>query len=413
MKKRLIRHSLEIVALVIIIAIIVNWNGKRTIFSPAEYSFSQIDKCYLLDNGLYYFMDGIAKYYDRETEMSVSLGEERGSSYYENPAEMLIYNNKFYCATFSEQVVKGFCKEILYECDCDGNHRNKIFEFPPGGSNGMYANNGKLYYVLNSFDVDDKVSEEDFSQYDEKEKEAVMTLHAFDLNTHKDKVLYEIRDSENTYSGSVKLCATDDISKVYFTYRCFDSETMKGDSMDELRNAVVSKILCYDIQTGKVKTCFKNFDEHSFPFAAAIYNGNLYCKRYYPSSKQEYTTLERYCGEDGKRQQILKITCDSILQFLDGYTFLNNGINTVVYDMKKDICYKQKTKENFYVKAISQSGAYVALDDGDYSDLKNGDIYMKSRFVPKILKMEEFLESFDVFEGGNADGVEYNKEGIK
>lgn len=359
-------------------------------FSPKEYSYQPLTENILDDQGLYYMKDNIAQYYDRRTEKQITLESNKGDSYYENSMGMLLYNNKLYCITLdTEKVEKGCGKETLYECNCDGSNRRKLFDFPAGCADSMYAFQGKLYYTFGYYNVD--------KQGELLENGSTTnSLRVYDLKTEKNHTLYTVKQKDGQHNGSIKICQTDDRNQIYCLYRYYDGKMEKGNDFDSFKQCFRSTFFSYNIKTKKVKKCFDNIAEKSFIEDAAVYQNTLFCFRRKLEYENEETYFESY---DEDKEVIMKGTKTSRFSFLNGNVYITDTEYTFLYNIQKKICYRQCKGKNYLVVAISASGKYIALDDGDYSDLKDGDVYTKSRFVPKILSRKEFLQSYEVYKG--------------
>ena len=364
-------------------------------FSSTEYSYSLSSKYYLTEDGLYYIQDELGRYYDANTKKVIPLGSKEGDSLYRMPVGVMVYQNRFYCISTDPTIISnGFVKGTLYRCDCDGNNKKKIYDFPAGGVSGICAYQGKLYYVLNS-GMDDT----------EIESKHAYTLYALDLNTMKETVLFEQKETGEEHDGSITMCCTDDRSKLYFLRRYYEGTREDKDDSSYMINCFRSKFYCYDLKKKKLSECFKEVDEHSFVTSACVYNGGLYCVRAPLTSEGEESVLERYDEKTGRKDVIMTFGEGAGSGTYNHIMYIYTEKGNMIYDFEKDICYKGKKGDSFRVVDISENA--VALDVGDYSDLKDGDAYTKSRFVPSIIPMEEFMSSFEPFDGGTFGNVEY------
>ncbi|SET30587.1 hypothetical protein [[Clostridium] polysaccharolyticum] len=382
----------------------VQHKDKEIQFSSTEYAYNPESNFYLAKDGLYYVQDEIAQYYDMESKRKIKLGSNDGDAYYKQPVGILFYNNTFYCISADFDAAKnGIPKNTLYQCDCDGNNRKKLYEFPTGGVESMYVYNGKLYYTF----FNDILKNEDHEEEWNGSLKSINSLRVFDLKTKKEKILYEYRQTGEQRNGSLQICPSDNRDKIYCLYRYYDGDQEDRDAEDYLPKFFRSEFLCYDLKSKKMEKCFTQLDKSSFVAKGCIYHDYLYCTRIDYTTKEDDMILERYPADGGKKEELIKYGEHGYAALFENIFFIYNDTSNVLYDVKQDMCYRKTSKDMLRVSAFSSDGKMVALDDGDYSDLKKGDTYTKSRFVPKVITMDEFLTAFEPFEGGNFQGVQY------
>lgn len=369
-------------------------------YSNTEYNFMPRTNYLLNDNGLYYISDGIAMYYDISSKKQVTLGQNTTDSYYQGTLGMLMYNDKLYCITSDrDQVSRGYVKETLYQCDYDGNNRKKFFDFPEGGAGIMYAYEGKIYYTFNYYS--DK--EEEFNKgYN------TVSLNVLDLRTKKNKVLYEIQNYGPEHDGLLEICRTDDRQNIYCSFLCYEGEVPETYDSDDLNHYSNSKLLCYNIKTGKMQDCFPQVPKGSYIKNASVIGDYLYCTIQDFGKDNGLMKLERFSKDGQESEVIIKSNEEVDFNSWNHYICVENGNQDLLYNIEENKCMEQVKDVPNRIVAISKSGEYIALDGGDYSDLKEGDTFMRSRFVPEILDMETYLKNFKEAKEGTIGKLEYS-----
>ncbi len=401
-KKRLTLAIGAIIGLCAIGIIVRNsLQQRRELYSATEYAYSSKNSFTLVDSGLYYIQDSIAHYYDYESKKDVKLEENVGDSYYMDGSIGFVYHNKFYCSCMDiNKVENGYAKSSLYSCNLDGSNKRKVIDLT-GGIDQFYAYQGKIYYVTCN-NIKGFNSEGDYT---------CNSLHEYDLISKKDKILYEIKPKENEHSGCVQFCKTDDRSKIILYYQYFEGETLTDEQMSDenfdYKQFYKGNFRYYDLEKHQVSRCFTGIDEKHFFSSPILYKGKLYLVE--SGVKNGKTILQRFT-EDGVREVILEADGKESWNSWNGMIYLNSLKKPVLYNVYTDQCYQADKKVNSRIVNFSASRNYVALDKGDYSDLKEGDTYTKSRFVPEVLKIEDFLKDFHLCKKNEVEGIKYYKD---
>ena len=385
------------ICLIVIIARFFFMQGKEP-YSETEYVYSAYGSFTLMDNGLYYIQDSIAHYYDYESQKDVKLEVNSGDSYYNDGALGFVYDKKFYCSCMdSNKVENGFVKSSLYSCELDGSNKRKVIDLA-GGVSQFYAFQGKIYYVMcnkvKGFDI-----EGDYK---------CNSLHEYDLASKKDKILYEIKPKRNEHNGYAEICTTDDRSRIYIYYQYFEGDPLTEEQMRD-RNFNIQQFYkgnfrYYDIKTKQVSRCFTQIEEKHFFTNPIVYKHKLYLVE---SEEESGKTVLQSFTEDGEREVILEVDDKESWCSRNGMIYMNSLKKPVLYNLYTNECYQADKKVDYRVVTFADSKNYIAVDMGDYSDLKDGDTYTKSRFVPKIIKTTDFLKDFHLCKPGEVEGLQY------
>lgn len=406
LKKYMIGLAVVFIICVLLSGIFLLYNQRGKEYTQNDYTYSS-DYYILIENGLYYIQDSVAQYYDYNSKRNIKLEENTGDSYYKGGLSGFFYDNKFYCVCYdSDGVRDGYAKVTLYSCDCDGSNKRKVYDFPAGGVNKLYVYQGKLYYVLYCPDKEKNKDEEGNLVEDLYHQYNNNALHEFNLKSKKDKILYELKAEDDKHGGYLDICETDDRSKIYMYYWYYNApptiEEMTADSVD-ISTYYMSEFLCYDMKDKKVKPCFTGVDKkHFFRDGIAVSQDKLYAIE--NDSATGEVALKAFAA-DGDREIILQGKMKEQWSILNGKLYLKSLEKPVLYDIWMGKCYQANRKLNYNIVAFSNTGEYIAMDIGDYSDLKEGDTYTKSRFEPDIIKKDDFLKDFHICNCSEVEGL--------